>query len=397
MSGTLGLRSFTSSPSPVMAAVLLVILSACAAVPSDGPQRTEIERGAMLNSAKGLTVVDVGPEVLSVLSTTKQVHASTSSGGLPAAKSRAEIGMGDRLVINIWENGQDGLFSSADKRSTSIQVVVDEEGRTYVPYVGRIVAASKTVEEVRGTIERGLVGKAVEPQVQVLLEQNEANAVVVVGDVSKPGQLLIPPGGLRLMQAIALSGGSRGPEYDTFATVTRKGRSETIYVGDTSLAPRSNIRLAPGDNVAVSYIPRSYSAFGAVRKSGLSRFNAKAISLAEALAQSGGLIDGRADAGGVFVFRFEDRLTVKRLSSMRPFASNAPGVFQVSSESNAVPVIYRFDMAQAKSFFFAQSFNMRDKDIVFVATHPTVEFDKFMTSIVLPILGTARGSVVLAE
>lgn len=284
------------------------------------------------------------------------------------------------------------MFSTGDSRQTSLRAVVEEDGRIYVPYVGRVPAARRTVEGLRTAIEKGLAGKAVEPQVQVLLEDNRANSVVVMGDVAAPGQLPLPAPGLSLMEAVARAGGTRGPVHETAITLTRSGRSQSVRLSDVARLPGNNIRLWPGDMVMVLHQPRSFSAFGAVQKGGLLPFKTETLSLAGALAQAGGLNDRRADAGGVFLMRFEERELADWL-----IATGRAKAHAGAHRENPAPAIYRLDFTDPEALFLAQGLMMRDKDVLYVANHPMNELSKFLTSVVSPLLGTARSTMVLTE
>ena len=50
-----------------------------------------------------------------------------------------------------------------------------------------------------------------------------------------------------------------------------------------------------------------------------------------------------------------------------------------------------------QAFFLAGSFLMQDKDILYVANAPGAEFRKFVTTILSPVLGTARATNTLGE
>ena len=171
---------------------------------------------------------------------------------------RQTIGIGDRLIINIWEPSPDGIFSTAEQRQATLRAVVEDDGKIYVPYIGRIAAVRRSVESLRSAIEQGLVGKAIEPQVQVLVEDNQANAVVVVGDVARPGQQQLPASGLRLLDAVARSGGSRGPAYETIATVSRGGRSQSLRLDDIATSGGQTPGSPPG-TMSLSCISRAPS------------------------------------------------------------------------------------------------------------------------------------------
>jgi polysaccharide export outer membrane protein len=54
-----------------------------------------------------------------------------------------------------------------------------------------------------------------------------------------------------------------------------------------------------------------------------------------------------------------------------------------------IPVIYRLDLTQAGSYFLGQAFEMRDRDIIYVASAPTHSVMKF-----LQLLGAAAQPII---
>ena len=68
--------------------------------------------------------------------------------------------------------------------------------------------------------------------------------------------------------------------------------------------PRQNILLQRGDVVTMITNPHSFTSMGAVGRTQQIGFSVKGLSLAEAVGRMGGLHDFRADARGVFVFRY---------------------------------------------------------------------------------------------
>jgi polysaccharide export outer membrane protein len=85
------------------------------------------------------------------------------------------------------------------------------------------------------------------------------------------------------------------------------------------------------------------------------------------------LVDNRAKASGAFVFRFEDA-----------GALDWP-VPPVTTPDGRVAVIYRVDLKNPATFFAAQSFPMRDKDVVYVSNAPASEVQKFFNLVVAVI------------
>jgi Periplasmic protein involved in polysaccharide export len=374
-------------PSPVSCVFFscaFLALAGCSAVPGQGPLTLDVDdvlAGSELS--KGYVVLKLNSAIVGLMHSFKRpVLPEDFRKNLGPGKS-STIGVGDSLTVNIWEASPDGLFSTAERKHTSLQTVVDENGMIFIPYAGRVQAAGRSVEALRTSVEASLKGKAVDPQVQISVAENKSSTLTIVGDVNGPGQFPIPIKGLRLLDAVALAGGTREALFESIARITRGGRTATVRMEDVVTNPQNNIWLASGDSITVAHQPRTFSAFGAVKSSRLVPFQAEKLMLSEALAQVGGLSDRSADAGGVFLFRFEDRELARVLMPDR--RDRLP-----VTTSGQVPVVYRLDFNQPDAFFLSQSFRMRDKDVIYVANHPTAELGKFLSMIVSPILGTAR-------
>jgi polysaccharide export outer membrane protein len=130
--------------------------------------------------------------------------------------------------------------------------------------------------------------------------------------------------------------------------------------------PRQNVLLQPGDVVTVLAQPFSFTVLGATGRNDEIAFEAQGLTLAQALARSGGLNDSRADARGVFVFRLED-------PALLPAGTAAP----VTADGR-VPVVYVLNMREAASLFTAQGFPVRHRDVLYVANAPGAELQKFL-------------------
>ncbi len=141
--------------------------------------------------------------------------------------------------------------------------------------------------------------------------------------------------------------------------------------------PKQNIYLHAGDVITALFQPLSFIALGATGRNEEINFEAQGISLAQSLGRMAGLRDTQADARGVFIFRFESPSLVPGSNPNAP--KNAQG---------KVPVVYRVDLKDPASFFAAQDFPMRHKDVVYVANAPAAELQKFLSiigSVVAPV------------
>lgn len=154
--------------------------------------------------------------------------------------------------------------------------------------------------------------------------------------------------------------------------------------------PKQNIPLQPGDVLTVLYQPWTISILGATGRNQDLPFEARGISLAQALARTGGLNDNRADPGGVFVFRFEDANLVN------PNLITLPAI----SANGKVPVVYQVDFEDPGSFLVTQNFMMQDKDVMYVANMPSAEVEKFMRMVgmvLTPTLNLGRYQLQVSE
>lgn len=352
-------------------AIVSVVLSGCASLPSEGPQSKQIEKAYLEKNTAGFTLVNVDRNVADYLSR----HSVQSFGdrfgkGKP---SRAEvIGPGDVLTITIWEADQTGVFASTSTadRGTIPDVEVSGRGTITVPYAGTIKAAGRTPQSLATAIEKALGNRAVEPQVHVARKERVSSVVTVSGGVGKAGLYPLSLRGDTLLDVIAASGGSTFPANETVINITRRGEIASSYLDHVQETPADNIYLRPGDLISIDREPRTYSAFGAVDQKGRIDFGTSNLSLIEAVAKASGLSNERADATGVFLFRFEQRAAAER------FAREPVG-----ARGDHVPVIYRLNLKDPNQYFFAQAITMHDRDVIYVADATTVALQKFLTII----------------
>jgi polysaccharide export outer membrane protein len=354
------------------------VLSGCAALPGDGPAAINItSQDVEANAQAGdYTVVTVDPANIELIRKYRPLAFAYQFRGVGSGGSSTLLGVGDTLTVSIWEASPDGLFSGGETGSSQIPSVVDESGYIFIPYAGRVRAAGLSIEGLRQSVQQKLVGKAVEPQVLITLRDKLSSTAVVVGDVAKPGVYPLPLRNTRLLDLVAQAGGAREATYETVVTLKRGNRAGTTRLEDLIDYPENNVLVAPNDNILLSHRPRTFSAFGAVKANQLVPFKTKTVTMAEALATVGGLRDERADANGVFLFRFEDAALVR---SLKPeLAGKVVG-------EDEVPLVYKLSLRDPKGFFLSQHFEMRDKDILYVSNHPTAELGKFL-QIIAPLI-----------
>ncbi len=355
---------------------LAVLLAGCSAVPSAGPTSDQIV--ANQDAVDGYIVVDIDDRVVAVLSRRPNhtLYGMFQEGRKPPDM---RIGIGDSVTVTLWESGSSGLFSTASIDRTGAgsrtgvlpEQVVARDGTVQVPYAGRVRVANLTPAEAEALIVKSLKGKTAEPQAVVSITQNRNTTITVTGEVTNGMMVPIGLKGDRILDVVAAAGGIRAPAHESFVRLTREQKTASIPFNTLLADSRENIYVRAGDVLTVVRDPQRFTAFGGTGRNELIPFDAAGMTLEQAVARAGGLLDFRADASGVFLLRFEPASLVAVFS---PEAIALPG-------HRAVRVVYRLNLRDAKSYFLARSFVMRDKDILYVANAPMTEVSKVLSTI----------------
>jgi polysaccharide export outer membrane protein len=380
---------------PPLVAALCAALCGCAALPAAGPPTSAVmaeERAAA--PAFDVIGLDAGiAEQLAAAEAPAFADAFASAGG-PAD---LRIGVGDVVRVVIFEAAAGGLFSGetgtlggGSKNVALPPQPVARDGTISIPYVGSVAAAGRTPAEVERAIVAGLADKAIEPQAIVTVESGPSTFVTVTGEVGSAGRVPLTLAGDRLTDVLAGAGGSRAPAYDTFIRLTRGGESREISMARLIREPSQNIFLRPGDRLHVAIDQRVFTAFGATARNAVFPFAAERLTLAEAVGRAGGLLDSRADAAGVFVFRYERPDLYAAIAAARPPAAAA------TMSAAGVPVIYRLNLEDPANYFTAQRFLMRDNDVIYVSNAPATDLQKFL-ALVGTGIGITQSSINLSD
>lgn len=368
------------------------LVAGCAAIPSSGPSTRETEAAA-LPGASAIQVVDVDDAITRRLLAQRTLSLFSEKLGNAPGTSHV-VGAGDVLEVSIWEAPPATLFgvgsldsrgATTGARSTVLpEQIVSSDGFITVPFAGRIHAAGMTLQAIEAEVVKRLKGKANQPEVMVRLVRNFSANVTVVGEVTNSTRIPITPSNERLLDALAAAAGVRQPVNKMTIQVTRGGNVYSLPLETIIRDPQQNVRLQAGDVVTALFQPLSFTALGATGKNEEINFEAQGITLAQALARAGGLQDTRADARGVFIFRFEPAN-----------ALNWPKQPAATTPDGMVPVIYRIDLKNPTSFFVMQSFAMNNKDLMYVSNAPAAELQKFLNvvfSVAYPVLTAVQAT-----
>lgn len=359
-------------------------LAGCAATSASGPQAGAIDSQAAVKvtarkeghkdvAGVDYALVDINSTVLAYVGDTV---TSTLTGGFGGGRGSAPLlmlGVGDVVQISIFESQSGGLFIPSDAGSrpgnyiTLPNQTIDRNGFVSVPYAGRIKASGRSIEQVQNDIEERLANRAIEPQVVIYKVSSRSAQVAVLGDVNSPSKIQLSDAGDRLLDVISEAGGLSKPAKETYVTLQRNGKSARVHYVHLTNTPAENIYVAPGDTIMVDRERRTYTAFGASGLNGRFDFEESDLTLADALAKAGGLLDSRADPAQVYLYR---TVNVNLLAKL--------GADTSKFTTTEVPVIFRANLRDPSAFFLTKKFPMQDRDIIYVTNSQATELYKFL-------------------
>jgi len=362
-------------------------LSGCSFLPAGGPGSRTINRSAdRMVGENAIRVIDLDAAVAKQVaaSTVQASFAETLGDGTPVGSL---ISRGDIVSVELWEAPPAVLFgggivnlgagATASPRSQLTEQMVDTEGKISIPFVGLVQAAGRTPAQLGQVIEKGLSGKAHAPQALVRIITSASRTVTVMGEVNNSSRVPLTPKGERLLDVLASVGGTRQPVGKMTVQVTRDSRTVSMPLERVVTNPPENIRLQPDDLVTALYQPYSFTALGATGRNEEIPFEATGITLSQALGRVSGLQDMRANVSGVFIFRME-----------------SPAALGNDANGEKIPVIYRIDLRNPALFFVAQSFPLRNQDILYVSNAPLADLQKFVNVIASSVLPVVTISTV---
>ena len=202
------------------------------------------------------------------------------------------VGPGDEIVVKMW-----GRVEGTQR------MVVDRDGKIFLPKFGSLYVAGKTFEEMRAFL-KAKVSTIAEVSSDVALGQMKGIRVSVVGEVRAPGWYNVSSLHTAL-QALSIAGGMKDIGSMRRIRILRAGQVvreidlyEFLLSGDT----RADIRLLQGDVIFVPVVGKLTAIAGEVRRPAIYE-----------LRDEKSLLDLVRVAGGFAPSAFKQRVQVERL------------------------------------------------------------------------------------
>jgi len=136
--------------------------------------------------------------------------------------------------------------------------------------------------------------------------------------------------------------------------------------------PNENIFIRPNDVIFLTHESPTFTALGALNQNVFGfnseiAFDVETLTLAQAIGKSGGLNDQQSDPAEVFIYRYEDRRFLEKF-----------GIDTKRFVYDRVPTIYHINLRDPSGMLLASGFQMRTKDVMYVANAKVVDYYKLL-------------------
>jgi polysaccharide export outer membrane protein len=287
------------------------------------------------------------------------------------------IGRGDILSIVVWDHpelagaGMAAAAAAADSgtanpNATQQGFVVDHQGRIQFPLAGLLTVEGLTEEQARGLLTTRLAKYIAHPSVTLRVQAYRSQRVYIDGEVKSPGLQVINDIPMTLMEALNRAGGLL-PTADQSRIVLERGDArynlhlrELVQKG---INP-GNVMLAPGDLVRVHSRDESkvFVSGEVVSPRALTMHDGR-LTLNEALGETGGISPLSGDARQIYVVR----KTPERIR------------------------VFQLDARLGGAMAMAEGFELRPKDVVYVAATPLANWHRSLSQLIPGALTSAVG------
>jgi polysaccharide biosynthesis/export protein len=193
----------------------------------------------------------MGAVVLALLAVFMGLGVATSAlaadpSALVATQTDYKIHAGDLLLVGVYD----------DPKMPPINVTVTPDGKFSFPLIGILVAGGKTPEQLRVEMETKLRKFVSEPVVTCSVVEVKGNVAYVIGQVAKPGAIVMNPA-VNILQALSIAGGGNAyAKLDSVIVIRNAaGGQRTMSFRYSQVSSgknlEQNVQLESGDVVVV--------------------------------------------------------------------------------------------------------------------------------------------------
>lgn len=282
------------------------------------------------------------------------------------------VGPGDVLNITVWDHPELTIPAGSERSPSDAGNWVHNDGTIFYPYVGVVEVEGLRVTEIRDLITRRLSRYIEKPQVDVTVAAFRSQKVYVSGGVNQPGAYSVTNAPMRLLDAVNAAKGLSDTADWRNVLLTRDGEEyrlslKAVYEqGDK----RYNVLLKKDDVVHVGRgDDNKVFVLGEVKKAQALPMGRNGLTLAEALAESGGINELQANASGIFVLR------------------------RAMEEGERYIDLYQLDARNAAALILADEFTLAERDIVYVTAAPITRWNRVISQLMPTVQAVYYGSL----
>jgi polysaccharide export outer membrane protein len=311
----------------------------------------------------------------------KQLHTAQANQDLSrlmvANPPPYTIGRGDILSIVVWDHpelaggGMAAATAAADAGPSNTSAapagfVVDHQGRIQFPFAGLLPLEGLTEDGARALLSQKLAKYIANPNITLRVQSYRSKRVYIDGEVKSPGLQAINDIPMTLMEALNRAGGVL-PTADQSRIALERG-DERYAINLRELVQKGinpgSIMLAPGDVVRIHSRDESkvFVSGEVVSPKALTMHNGR-LTLNEALGETGGISPLSGDARQIYVVRKMPERTR----------------------------VFQLDARDTGSLAMAESFELRPKDVIYVAASPLANWNRQLSLLFPGALTNAVG------
>jgi polysaccharide biosynthesis/export protein len=291
------------------------------------------------------------------------------------------IGPGDVLSIVVWDHpelagaGMPAAAATADAgalatvaaNATPAGFVVDHKGRIQFPFAGLLPVEGMTEEQARTLLSEKLAKYIASPNVTLRVQSYRSKRVYIDGEVKSPGLQAINDIPMSLTEALNRAGGLLPTADQSRIAIERDKTRYDINLRELvqkGVDPNT-IMLAPGDLVRVHSRDESkvFVSGEVITPRALTMHDGK-LTLNEALGESGGV---------------------------SPLSGDARQIYVVRKGADGKTRVFQLDARETGSIAMAEEFELRPKDVVYVAASPLANWNRNLSLLFPGALTSAVG------
>lgn len=265
------------------------------------------------------------------------------------------IGPQDVLQVIVWEHPELTIPLGQFRSDAAAGQLVDEDGNIFWPYVGTLNVAGQTPSQVRAKLVDRMARVLKNPQVDVKVIAYRSQKIWVGGEVKLPGIYNVTDVPTTLAEVIGRAGGFLPSADDSRVALTRGTRTWNLnFHGLMQKGSRyGQILLKDGDHLTIGHREdESVYMLGEIAKPSIVPLRHGRLSLAQALAEAGGMDRLSANAHSLYVLRR-------------------------GAEEGSVEM-YHLDAHNPTAMVLADQFALNPRDIVYVDAGSLVRWNRVL-------------------